>query len=247
MTKKVLGVIPARYASTRFPAKPLALIGNKTMVEWTFTHSAKSKSIDYLVVATDHEEIKNTVEKFGGNVIMTREDHPTGTDRLIEVCEKLSEFEIIVNIQGDEPGIEHELIDGVVELKKKHPDWEMSTAAVPFLGSEDPKDPNKVKVVFDQHSKAHYFSRSPIPASFKKEAKYYRHLGIYCYERDFLLQYHTLPFSSWEEAESLEQLRALQAGRQIGVFLTNKANLGVDTPADLLIVQDEFQRLGLIP
>ncbi|TGL56313.1 3-deoxy-manno-octulosonate cytidylyltransferase [Leptospira ognonensis] len=246
MTKKVLGVIPARYASTRFPAKPLAMIGNKTMVEWTFIHSLKSKSIDHLVVATDHEEIKNTVEKFGGNVILTREDHPTGTDRLIEVCEKLLEFEIIVNIQGDEPGIEHELIDGVVALKKKHEDWEMTTAAVPFIDSEDPKDPNKVKVVFDHQYKANYFSRSPIPASFKKEAKYYRHLGIYCYEKNFLLQYHSLPQSSWEEAESLEQLRALQAGRQIGVYLANKANLGVDTPADLLVVQAEFKKLGLI-
>jgi|JI8StandDraft_1071087.scaffolds.fasta_scaffold06323_6 3-deoxy-manno-octulosonate cytidylyltransferase (CMP-KDO synthetase) len=246
MSKKVLGVIPARYASTRFPAKPLAMIGNKTMVEWTFLHAKKATSIDYLVVATDNLKIKSVVESFGGNVLMTREDHPTGTDRIIEVCGQLLDFEIIVNIQGDEPGIEPDLIDGVVELKKAHEDWEMTTAAVPFLGSEDPKDPNKVKVVFDTQCKANYFSRSPIPASFKKPAEYFRHLGIYCYQREFLMTYHSLPKSSWEEAESLEQLRALQAGKSLGVFLAKKANLGVDTPEDLTIVQAEFKRLGLI-
>lgn len=247
MLKKVLGVIPARYASTRFPAKPLAMIGNKSMVEWTYFHARKSNSIDHLVVATDNQEIKAVVEKFGGSVIMTREDHATGTDRIIEVCGQLPEFEIIVNIQGDEPGVEPALIDGVVELKKSHRNWEMTTAAVPFLSSEDPNDPNKVKVVFDNQFKANYFSRSPIPSSFKKKADYFRHLGIYCYEREFLMTYYSLAKSSWEEVESLEQLRAMQAGKKIGVFLAEKANLGVDTPEDLLIIQAEFKKLGLIP
>ncbi len=246
MIKKVLGVIPARYASTRFPAKPLAMIGDKTMVEWTYLNSRKSKLLDELVVATDHAEIKHAVEKFGANVIMTKEDHATGTDRIIEVCEKYLDYDIIVNIQGDEPGIEPDLIDGVVKLKKSHDDWEMTTAAVSFSDSEDPTDPNKVKVVFDNQYKANYFSRSPIPASFKKKAESFRHLGIYCYERDFLLTYHALPKSNWEEAESLEQLRALQAGKRIGVYLAKKANLGVDTPEDLIVVKNEFKRLGLI-
>jgi 3-deoxy-manno-octulosonate cytidylyltransferase (CMP-KDO synthetase) len=246
MRKKVLGVIPARYASTRFPAKPLALIGNKTMIEWTYTNASKSTALDYLLVATDNQQIKEVVESFGGNVLITREDHPTGTDRLIEVCGKNSDYEIVVNVQGDEPGIEPELIDGVVKLKLLHPDWEMTTASVPFEVAEDPLDPNKVKVVFDHQYKANYFSRSPIPASFKKSAKYFRHLGIYCYERDFLLSYHSLPVSSWEETESLEQLRGLQAGKQIGVYLAKKASLGVDTPADLEIVRADFFNRGLI-
>lgn len=246
MVKKVLGVIPARYASTRFPAKPLALIGNKSMVEWTYIHAKQSKSIDHLVVATDHIEIMEKVKSFGGNVVMTNENHPTGTDRLIEVCGMYPEFDLIVNIQGDEPGIESNLIDGVVALKQRNPEWQMTTAAVPFQSSEDPIDPNRVKVVFDREGKAGYFSRSPIPASFKKPAMYFRHLGIYCYERAFLLGYHSLPTSTWEESESLEQLRALQAGKSIGVHLTEKANLGVDTPEDLEIIRAEFKKNGLI-
>ncbi|GBF51152.1 3-deoxy-manno-octulosonate cytidylyltransferase [Leptospira ryugenii] len=246
MSEKVLGVIPARYASTRFPAKPLAKIGNRTMIEWTYIHTKKSNLVDRVLVATDHQKIYDEVISFGGEAILTDEKHPTGTDRLIEVSEKCPDFGIIVNIQGDEPGIEANLIDGVVELKKRHQDWEMTTAAVPFSELENPEDPNRVKVVFDANGKANYFSRSPIPASFKKKAIYYRHLGIYCYQREFLLSYHNLPISDWEESESLEQLRALQAGKQIGVYLTKKANLGVDTPQDLEIVIAEFKKKGLI-
>ncbi|MDZ4728093.1 MAG: 3-deoxy-manno-octulosonate cytidylyltransferase [Leptospira sp.] len=246
MTKKVLGVIPARYASTRFPAKPLAQIGNKSMIEWTYIHAKAATCLDHLVVATDNEEIENAVLKFGGNVVMTSVDHQTGTDRLIEVCQQLSDYQIIVNIQGDEPGIERELIDGIVALKQKHPNWEMTTAAVPFLSTEDPKDPNRVKVVFDRNGKANYFSRSPIPASFKNNADYFRHLGIYCYERDFLLSYQDLPKSTWEASESLEQLRAMQAGKTIGVFSASKASLGVDTPEDLEIVRADFKKRGLL-
>ena len=246
MAKKVLGVIPARFASTRFPGKPLALIGSKPMIEWTYLHSKKAKSLNELVVATDNEKIRDAVLSFGGKVAMTREDHETGTDRIIEVATQFPEYDVIINIQGDEPGIEPELIDGVVDLKLKHSDWEMTTAAVRFSEAEDPIDPNRVKVVFDQLSRANYFSRSPIPSSFKKKADYFRHLGIYGYERKFLLNYHSLPTSDWEAAESLEQLRALQNGNTIGVFLANKANLGVDSPRDLELVVEEFKKKGWI-
>ncbi|TGN20473.1 3-deoxy-manno-octulosonate cytidylyltransferase [Leptospira idonii] len=246
MPKKILGVIPARFASTRFPGKPLALIGSKPMIEWTYSHSKQAKSLDRLVVATDDSRIKEAVLSFGGEVVMTREDHETGTDRIIEVASLFPEYDVIVNIQGDEPGIESELIEGVADLKLKHPDWEMTTAAVRFSDTEDPKDPNRVKVVFDRLSRAAYFSRSPIPASFKKDAEYFRHLGIYCYERSFLLNYNSLPKSDWETVESLEQLRALQNGNTIGVFLANKANLGVDSPGDLELVTQEFKKRGLI-
>ncbi|WP_411824083.1 3-deoxy-manno-octulosonate cytidylyltransferase [Leptospira sp. 'Mane'] len=246
MSKKVLGVIPARFASTRFPGKPLALIGSKPMIEWTYLHSKKAKSLNELVVATDDEKIRDAVLSFGGKVAMTRVDHETGTDRIIEVAHQFPEYDVIVNIQGDEPGIEPELIDGVVDLKLKNTDWEMTTAAVRFAETEDPNDPNRVKVVFDQLSRANYFSRSPIPSSFKKKADYFRHLGIYSYERKFLLNYHSLPVSDWEMSESLEQLRALQNGNTIGVFLANKANLGVDSPRDLEIVTEEFKKKGWI-
>ncbi|MDF3820780.1 3-deoxy-manno-octulosonate cytidylyltransferase [Leptospira sp. 96542] len=246
MTVKVLGVIPARYASTRFPAKPLALIGNKTMVEWTYLNSRKSKSITHLVVATDDERIHQTVVGFGGNSVMTSPNHETGTDRIIEVCHLFPEYEIIINIQGDEPGIESELIDGVLDNKLNHRNWEMATAAVPFLETEDPKDPNKVKVVFDRTGKANYFSRSPIPSAFKQTPTYFRHLGIYAYEKKFLMGYNELPSSDWEKSESLEQLRALENGTNIGVYLAKHASLGVDSPADLNIVIEDFKKKGLI-
>lgn len=247
MQNLVLGIIPARYASTRFPGKPLALIGDKPMIEWTYIHAKKSKLISKLVVATDNEEIHKRVEEFGGESIMTSSDHPTGTDRIIEVSTLFQDYDIVVNIQGDEPGIEPELIDGVLNLKILHRNWEMTTAAVPFLPSEDPKDPNKVKVVFDRNSKANYFSRSPIPSSFKNKAVYHRHLGIYAYEREFLLKYYSLPESDWEQTESLEQLRALQNGANLGVYLARKASLGVDSPADLEVVVADFRKRGLIP
>ncbi|XDD46691.1 3-deoxy-manno-octulosonate cytidylyltransferase [Leptospira sp. WS39.C2] len=246
MSDQILGVIPARFASTRLPGKPLALIGTKPMIQWTYANASKSKSFHRLVVATDDKRIHDVVLGFGGESILTSPDHPTGTDRIIEVAENFSNYGIIVNIQGDEPGMETDLIDGVVDLKIKHRHWEMTTAAVPFSNQEDPKDPNKVKVVFDRNGRANYFSRSPIPASFKGEAIYHRHLGIYAYERDFLMSYNHLPVSDWETVESLEQLRALQNGSTIGVFLAEKANLGVDSPADLEVVIRDFKEKGLI-
>ncbi|PJZ46222.1 3-deoxy-manno-octulosonate cytidylyltransferase [Leptospira brenneri] len=246
MSDQILGVIPARFASTRFPGKPLALIGTKPMIQWTYHHASLSKSIHRLVVATDDQRIHDVVLGFGGESILTSPDHPTGTDRIIEVAEKYPGYGIILNVQGDEPGMETSLIDGVLGLKTKYRDWDMTTAAVPFTSSEDPKDPNKVKVVFDRVGRANYFSRSPIPASFKADAKYHRHLGIYAYERDFLMNYNHLPASDWETVESLEQLRALQNGSTIGVYLSDKANLGVDSPADLEIVINEFKQKGLI-
>ncbi|MCW7480334.1 3-deoxy-manno-octulosonate cytidylyltransferase [Leptospira kanakyensis] len=246
MSDQILGVIPARFASTRLPGKPLALIGSKPMIQWTYYHASLSKSIHRLVVATDDKRIHDVVLSFGGESVLTSPDHPTGTDRIIEVAEKYPDFGIIVNIQGDEPGMEPNLIDGVVGLKTKNRNWEMTTAAVPFTTSEDPKDPNKVKVVFDKMGRANYFSRSPIPASFKGDATYHRHLGIYAYEREFLMEYNHLPASDWETVESLEQLRALQNGSTIGVYLSDKANLGVDSPADLEVVIRDFKEKGLI-
>lgn len=245
MKPNVVGIIPARYASTRLPAKPLAKIGNRTMIEWTYLHAKKSSLLSDLIVATDHEEIYNTVLSSGGKAMMTREDHPTGTDRLIEVTEKLSSADIIVNIQGDEPGIEAELIDGVIELKLKHRDWEMTSAACK-MKEEEFSDPNRVKVVFDRNHRALYFSRSLIPSLFKNKTDVFRHLGIYSYERNFLLQYNSLPASELERSESLEQLRAIENGNSIGIYIAESAGLSVDSPEDLEQVILDFRKKGLI-
>lgn len=241
---KILGVIPARFGSTRFPGKPLSIIGNKTMIEWTYLNSKKSNFLSELVVATDDDEIHRTVLDFGGKSIMTAKDHKSGTDRIIEVAEKMDSFELLLNIQGDEPGIAPELIDGVANLKLENRNWEMTTAATPIVNKEEWKDPNRVKVVFDKNGRAIYFSRSLIPSMFKEETTAYRHLGIYCYEREFLLSYHTLPESNLEKSESLEQLRAIESGYSIGVFLTKHSPLSVDTPEDLEVVRKEFEKNG---
>lgn len=241
----IIGIIPARYASTRLPAKPLAKIGNKTMIEWTYFHTKKAKLLSDVIVATDHEDIYNQVKNAGGKVVMTDPNHATGTDRLIEVVRGLKDVDIVVNIQGDEPGIEPELIDGVVNLKVKNRNWEMTTAACP-MPKEEHLDPNRVKVVFDKNQKALYFSRSLIPSNQKQITTIYRHLGIYTYEREFLLGYNDLPESNLEKSESLEQLRAIEAGNSIGVYLTDKAGLAVDSPEDLEIVIKDFRIRGII-
>lgn len=243
---KVLGVIPARYSSSRFPGKPLARIGGKTMIEWTYSNSFKSKAIDRLVVATDSELIEKEVLRFGGEVVMTSSQHLTGTDRIIEVAKNFKDVSFVVNIQGDEPGIEDTLISGVAEMKKSKTEWEVVTAATSFQPSEDPNDPNRVKVVFDRNNKALYFSRSLIPSNFKKNPMHYRHLGIYAYNRDYLLNIPNLKISDWEEAESLEQLRFLQNGATIGIFITSQASLAVDTPEDLDLVITDFKNKNLI-
>lgn len=243
---KILAVIPARYGSTRFPGKPLALIGNKTMIEWTYIQVKKSKLIQDTIVATDDPRIIDAVNSFGGKVVNTSIYHQSGTDRLIEVIENLTDYEIVLNVQGDEPGIEVDLINGVISLKLEHRKWEMTTAATLIQNAREYEDPNRVKVVFDKNFRALYFSRSLIPNPFKFRPPVYRHLGIYCYERNFLLEYKNLPESFLEKSESLEQLRALQAGKSIGVHVTDHSPLAVDTPEDLTYIIDQFLRKGLI-
>ncbi|TGK06769.1 3-deoxy-manno-octulosonate cytidylyltransferase [Leptospira semungkisensis] len=242
---KVLGVIPARFGSSRFPGKPLAMIGNLPMIAWTYKNSLKSSLLTEVVVATDDERIRKAVLDNGGKVAMTSPDHPSGTDRIREVALQYPDFGTIINVQGDEPGIESELIDGVAKLKLDRKDWAMSTAAV-LLEEKEITDPNRVKVVMDKNGRALYFSRSPLPSQFKKTVPAYRHLGIYGYDRDFLFGYPELPPSPLEESESLEQLRAMEAGHSIGVYIAAKAALSVDTPEDLDIVIEDFKKKGLI-
>ena len=199
----------------------------------------------FLSIATDDERIRAACADFGAPVVMTRPDHKSGTDRLIEVAIQMPDYDVIVNVQGDEPGIEAELIDGVARLKREHPEWSMTTAARPFRENEDALSPNRVKVTISHGQRALYFSRSLIPFP-RKETKdaYYLHLGIYAYQRDFLLRYNHLPASVLEESESLEQLRALENDHHIGVYVTRNSMPSVDTPADLQSVIELFRASG---
>ncbi|MCX7998228.1 MAG: 3-deoxy-manno-octulosonate cytidylyltransferase, partial [Leptospiraceae bacterium] len=217
-----------------------------TMLEWTYLSASKAKLLSELVIATDDERILTDCKRFHAKAILTSIVHPTGTDRVREVV-SLYDYEslIVVNIQGDEPDIDPSLIEGVVKLKLENRNWEMTTAAIE-LSQEDWSNPNKVKVVFNRKQEALYFSRSLIPSQTRGIAKVYRHLGIYCYEKSALLEYPKLPPSELERSESLEQLRALDAGFKIGVYVTDKESLSVDTPEDLEYVRREFQKRGLI-
>ncbi len=246
---KVLGVIPARYASVRFPGKSLQKIGFRPMIQWTWEAANQCKDLDRLIIATDDERIREVVNGFGGEVLMTSEDHASGTDRLTEVAQIYPDYDIIVNIQGDEPGIESSLISGVVRLKIEHPEWEMTTAARPILidQKEDPLVPERVKVVLSKRGKALYFSRSLIPfPRNKNQLPVHVHLGIYVYGREALMRFHTLPKSELEKAESLEQLRALENDFSIGVYITNVSLPPVDTPEDLAYIRSIFKKKGLI-
>lgn len=244
---RVLGVIPARYGSTRFPGKPLALIGSDPMVVWVCRAVAKANLVERLVVATDDERIRDAVEKAGFQAIMTSPDHATGTDRLVEVADAFPDFEVLINIQGDEPGIEPELINGVVRLKLDHPEWAATTAARPFESPEEALSPDRVKVVISRESKALYFSRSLIPfPRNRNEMPIYLHLGIYAYNRDFLMNFSNLPPSSLEKTESLEQLRILENDFNMGVYVTKESLFGVDTPDDIKQMTAIFKERGHI-
>ncbi len=244
---RTIGIIPARYASTRFPGKPLAMIGKKPMIQWVFEAAKKARELDELIVATDDERIFQKVMEFGGKAMMTSPHHNTGSDRLVEAAAAFPDCGIVLNIQGDEPGLESELIDGIVALKKSKSSWPVTTAARPFQPHEDKNDPNRVKVVVGSNGRALYFSRSPIPY-FRNEIEYptYLHLGLYAYDREFLFQFPDLPESNLEKAESLEQLRILDSGFDIGVHIVQTSTPGVDTPKDLEQVSQLFRLQGLL-
>jgi len=241
--KKVLAVIPARYSSTRFPGKVIAKIGSWPMIRYVYEAVKESKYINKILIATEDERVREVVESFGGECLITSEEHKSGTDRVAEVANLFPEFSIVINIQGDEPGIEPELIDGVIKNKLQYPEWEVSTAARPFKDNEDPLQPNRVKVVISKKGRALYFSRSLIP--FPRNPinhPIYLHLGIYAYEREFLLRFSTLPRSILEDVESLEQLRVIENDFNIGVYITEDSLPGVDTPEDLKAITEIFKR-----
>ena len=228
-------IIPARYASSRLPAKPLLRETGKYLIQHVYERACKSKA-NIIIVATDDERIADAVKSFGGDVVMTREDHPSGTDRVAEVAAKL-DADVILNVQGDEPMIEPAMLDMLARLLEEDHEAQMATLAVPITTVEQWRDPNCVKVVCDKRGRALYFSRSPIPFVRDGEPnfvsqRFLQHLGLYAYRRHFLMELATLPPEPLEEIEKLEQLRVLALGHRIHVGVVDSAHRGVDTPAD---------------
>lgn len=238
---RVTAVIPARYASTRLPGKPLADICGKPMIQWVYERTARCLAVNRVIVATDDERIAAAVRAFGGEVEMTRADHPTGTDRLAEVATRI-ESALIVNVQGDEPLIDPRMIEQVIDPMRRNPGVPMGTLKCRITSPEEYLNPNVVKVVTDRNDYALYFSRAPIPYGREimdqidtefSQIEAYKHVGLYIYRRDFLLTYHKLAPTPLEQNEKLEQLRALENGFRIKVAETRLTSQGVDTPEDL--------------
>jgi 3-deoxy-manno-octulosonate cytidylyltransferase (CMP-KDO synthetase) len=231
-------VIPARYRSSRLPGKPLLRQTGKYLVQHVYERACQARRADHVFVATDDPRIVAAVESFGGGVVLTRRDHPSGTDRVAEVARDL-DADVIVNLQGDEPLIDPATLDLLPELLERDPEAQMATLAVPITAVDQWHNPNCVKVVCDARGRALYFSRSPIPfvrdglPDFAAEPpRFLQHLGLYAYRRDFLLHLAQLPPEPLEQLEKLEQLRVLALGHSIHVGVVRHASIGVDTLAD---------------
>lgn len=245
---KIIGVIPARMGSSRFPGKPIAPIRGKPMIEHVYKRSAMSGSLDELYVATCDREIFDVVEGFGGKAIMTDACHERCTDRIAEAVQNL-EGDIIVNIQGDEPLVFPDMIDAAIAPLLEDDSIICSNLMAPIESEEDYEDPNEVKVVVDRRSDALYFSREPIPSK-KKGAKNivaYKQVCIIPFRRDFLFTYTRLPSTPLEIAESVDMLRVLEHGYKIRMVLTERSTCSVDTPEDLKHVDALMQTDPLFP
>lgn len=247
---KFIAIIPARYSSSRFPGKPLALLDGKTVIEHVYEQV--TRQIAEAWVATDDERIFDTVKGFGGKAVMTRKDHKSGTDRIEEAAEKTNtDADVIVNIQGDEPFIQPSQIETVCR-QFDDPSTQIATLGKPFSSMEAVENPNSPKIVTDVNGFALYFSRSVIPFvrgigrdQWLDHYPYLKHLGIYAYRREVLHEITSLPQSSLEKAESLEQLRWLQNGYRIRVGITNVETVGIDTPDDLRRAEDFLKKQQL--
>lgn len=231
---RVIGVIPARFGSSRFEGKPLVDIKGKSMIHLVYEQASKCESLESVVVATDDARIESAVNAFGGKVVMTSSDHPSGTDRCAEAVARLglTEDDVVINVQGDEPMIDPELIDRLVSLFVD-PEVEIATL-VSEAGLEIGSDPSMIKVVLDEHENGLYFSRSPIPFSRDNQIKrYLKHIGLYGYRYGTLKKLVQLPIGQLEKTESLEQLRWLEAGYQIRTAKVADNSFSIDTPEDL--------------
>lgn len=237
---KFIGIIPARFQSTRFPGKPLAILGNKPIIQWVYENA--QRALPNVYVATDDERIFKTVEGFGGKAVYTSANHQSGTDRVAEAAQKVAEsisFDVVINIQGDEPFIRTEQVEGLKNCFNS-PGTEIATLIKPITNLDEITNINRPKVVINKQQEALYFSRSTIP--FVRDAKtedwinrnvFYSHIGMYAYRFDILLELTKLPIGILEKAESLEQLRWLENGYRIKTAQTSFENIGIDTPEDL--------------
>ncbi len=233
-------VIPARLASTRLPRKLLLNETGKTLIEHTYRAAAQAKRPAGVCVAADHQEIADAVRAFGGEVVMTSPACASGTDRVAEVARQLTNVDILVNVQGDEPELSGNAIDRVVDLLAANDDLAMATLATPIRTSTQLADPSCVKVVFDSRGLALYFSRSAVPHAREwrdellsaEPASFYQHIGLYAYRREFLLKLARLPRTPLEKIENLEQLRVLENGYLIAIGLIDEPTMGIDTPED---------------
>lgn len=233
---KILAVIPARYASQRFPGKPLVQIGDKPMIQRVYDAAKNCSDFAEVIVATDDDRIADCVHQFGGRVEMTSSDHETGTDRVAEVASRYPEMDVVVNVQGDQPFVTPQMLSQLVHPYRQGEIPVMTTLACPLPPDDSYTDPNTVKVLCDRLGNALYFSRSPIPyyRNPMENAPVYHHLGLYAFERQFLTQYAQLTPTPLEHCEGLEQLRVLEHGFKIRVCLTEKAVIEINTPEDLL-------------
>ena len=240
----ITGILPARWGSTRFPGKPLHLLAGKPLIQHVWERCKECTTLDSLYIATDDDRIREAAHGFGAQVVMTRSDHPTGTDRIAEAIKTIPEATHIINIQGDEPLIDPALIDELANTLAHDSSLPMVTAANPFTDEATQHDVNVVKVVLDRQGNALYFSRSPLPYLRNRPAGLvlYRHKGIYGYRRDFLETFITWPPSFLEQAESLEQLRALENGARIQVIITEDDSIGLDTPEQAAIIEALLQK-----
>jgi 3-deoxy-manno-octulosonate cytidylyltransferase (CMP-KDO synthetase) len=232
--RKILGVIPARFASSRFPGKVLAQIASKSMLQRVYERASLARYLTATIIATDDDRVYEAARAFGARVVMTRADHVSGTDRVAEAA-SAENAELVVNIQGDEPLIDPAAIDAAILPLAHDPGIVMGTLKKAIEDPREITDPNVVKVVTDRHGDAIYFSRCPIPYQ-RDQARpgtHFKHIGLYVYRRDFLLGYSALPVGPLERAERLEQLRAIENGYRIRVVETECESVGVDTPEDL--------------
>jgi 3-deoxy-manno-octulosonate cytidylyltransferase (CMP-KDO synthetase) len=237
---KAIAIIPSRYESQRFPGKPLIKIAGKSLIQRTYENALHCKCLDDVIVATDDQRILEHVESFGGKVVMTSENCKTGTDRLVEVLDNTNlcdEASIILNIQGDEPCLSHQVISDVIALLRNAGEAIMGTAAAPLSSLEEAARPSIVKCVLDKYGNALYFSRALIPSAKTMEklenSVIYRHLGIYAFRKEFLSRYGELPPTPLQMAEDLEQLKVLEHGYRIKVAIVDDVAIGIDTPEDI--------------
>lgn len=251
MNKQVVAIIPARWASSRFPGKPLASIAGKPMIQWVYERTKAAKKLSDVLVATDDARIFDTVTSFGGQAVMTPTELPSGTDRVAYVARDL-DVHAVINVQGDEPLIDPAAIDTLVETLLTDAEIPMATLVRRVYDSAELENPNTVRVVIDAHNNALYFSRAVLPYARDVDKKewavhfpYYGHIGIYAYRKEFLLEITRLPMAMLERAEKLEQLRALENGYKIKVGFVETRPICVDVPDDVRLVEQRIRELKL--